>query len=79
MAGRQQMEVWTMATDKFMYDTYAELVETSKGDVWTVWCTDVKLRSTGELVHRTVQYNSMIDSLDAALDWIDDNVDNEDM
>lgn len=65
-------------TDKFTYDVYDKFVDVSSG-VWLVWYVDVKLRATGELVHRTIQYNFQGDAVEAALDWMDEHMDNEDM
>lgn len=64
-----------MATDQFTYDVYPELEQTSHGNVWTVWCVDIRLRATGERVHRTIAYNAYEDALDAALDWMEDHAD----
>jgi hypothetical protein len=59
-----------MATDKFTYDAY---------ESYEQWHVDVKLRATGERVYQTVQYSDMHDAVEAALDWMDDNMDNEDI
>jgi hypothetical protein len=68
-----------MAIEQFTYDLYSGLVTTANGQTWAVWHADVKSRETGERVYQTVGYNSLGDAVEAALDWIDDNMDNEDI
>jgi hypothetical protein len=70
-----------MATDKFTYNIYE--VEEDIGDNYPVivamWIGDVIDKSTGQRVHQTRYHHSEDDAINAALDWMDDNVDNEDI
>jgi len=65
-----------MATDKFTYDIYSD-VDCSGLYLSDVWCAHIKLRTTGERVCKTRWYTSENDAVEAALNWMDDNVDNE--